>query len=114
MAGLMSLVTRVGLAAEDRLGLTDSPSVPEPGSQAEPRAGRAGTAVGLLRSGWSVQRRQLAVHPVTAGALCARAGQSQCQVRPGHCPGDRMGPQTANIPTPHLPTPLQLLACGCW
>ena len=30
MAGLMSLVTRVGLASEDRLGLTDSPSVPEP------------------------------------------------------------------------------------
>ena len=33
--GLMSLVTRVGLAAEDRLGLwssalTDSPRVPEP------------------------------------------------------------------------------------
>ena len=49
---------------------------------------------------------------MTAALLCARAGQSRCQVRPGHRRGDRMGPQTAHIPTP--PTPLQIVACGCW
>ena len=90
------------------------PGSPSPGSQADLLTGGAGTAMGPPWSGWSVRRRELAVHPVTAGVLCARAGQSRCQVRPGHCPGDRMGPQRARIPTPHLPAPLQIMACGCW
>ena len=90
------------------------PGSPSPGSEAEPRAGRAGTAVALPWSGRSMWRMQLAVRPMTAGVLCAHAGQSRFQVRPGRCPGDRMGPQTAHIPTPHLPAPLQIMACGCW
>ena len=62
----MSLATRVGVVAEDRLGLwssalTDSPRVQSPGSQAEPHAGGAGTAMGPLWSGWSMRQRQLAV-----------------------------------------------------
>ena len=115
----MSLATRVGLVAEDRLasGALPSPTHPgslSPGSQAESCAGRASTAMGPLWSGWSVWQRQLAVHPVTAGILCARAGQSRCQVRPGCCCGDRMGLQTARIPTPQpqLCFRLWLVAAG--
>ena len=49
--GLMSLATRVGLAAEDRLasGALPSPTHPgslSPSSQAEPCTGRASTAMG--------------------------------------------------------------------
>ena len=51
---------------------------------------------------------------VTAAVLFARAGQSWCQVRPGHGHGDRMGPQTAHInsPLPHLCFILWLVAAG--
>ena len=90
------------------------PGSPSPGSQAEQRTGGAGTALGTPWSGWSLRRRELAIHPVTAGVLCARAGQSRCQVGTGACPGDRMGLQAAGIPTSHLPALLQIMARGCW
>ena len=62
----MGLVTRAGLAAENRLGLwcsalTYSPRVPEPWKPSRAVPGGSGTAMGLLRSEWSVQWRQLAV-----------------------------------------------------
>ena len=51
---------------------------------------------------------------VNAAVLFAHAGQLWCQVRPGHCHGDRMGPQTAHInsPLPHLCFILWLVAAG--
>ena len=115
----MGPVSRASLVAENRLGLwssalTDSPGSPSPSSQAEQHTGGAGTALGPPWSGWSMRWRELTVHPVAAGVLCAHAGQSCCQVGTGACPGDRMGPQEARIPTPHLPARLQIMACGCW
>ena len=115
--GLMSLVTRVGLLAEDRLGLwssalTDSPRVQSPSSQAEPPAGRAGTAVGLLQSGWSVWRRQLAVRP--RDCWCPVCPCRVVTVSGEAWPLSWGQDGTSDSLHPHPPTPLQIVACGCW
>lgn len=108
LVGLMGLETRAGLVAENKLGLWCSsspthPGSPSPGSQAEQHPGESGIAMGLLWSEWSVQWRQRLSCHCDCAVLCARARQSWCQVRPGHCHGDRMGPQTAHINSHLLP-----------
>ena len=108
LAGLMSLATRAGLVAEDRLGLWSSALTDSLRVQTKlclvlaAKQSQVGLAQPWGRCGQSGvcgAGRWLSV-PVTAAVPCPLAGQSRCQVRPGcHC-GDRIEPQTAHMSHP--------------
>ena len=122
LVGLMSLATRAGLAAEDRLGLWSSALTDSLWVQTKLclvlAATQSCTQVGLAQlwgrcgqSGACGTGSWLSV-PVTAAALCPLAGQSRCQVRPGCRRGDRTGPQTAHISHPERCFRSWLVAAG--
>ena len=115
--GLMSLATRVGLVAEDRLasGALPSPTHPgslSPGSQAESCAGRASTAMGPPWSGWSMRQRQLAVR--LRDCWCPVCPCRAVTVLGEAWPLSWGQDGTSDSSHPHSPSPSSASDCGLW